>query len=124
MAVLPLLAIPVSTLVSAAESGGPPRVDIRATCRAAELDLKKLFGEDTQVTFDGCLSQENTALAQITALAQMVKDWISYPAADTAQCVQPRGHMPSYVEWLTCLEIQKDLRRIRADEKAGGSPPE
>jgi hypothetical protein len=118
MAVLPLLAILASTLVSAAESSGPPRVDIRATCRAAELDLKKLFGEDTKMTFDGCLSQENTALAQ------MVKDWISYPAADTAQCVQPRGHMPSYVEWLTCLEIQKDLRRIRADEKAGGSPPE
>ena len=118
MAVLPLLAIPVSTLVSAAESGGPPRVDIRATCRAAELDLKKLFGNDTMVTFDGCLSQENSALEQ------MVKGWVTYSAADRAQCVQPRGHMPSYVEWLTCLEIQKDLRRIRADEKSVGIPPE
>ena len=82
MVVLPLLAILAAmailapTLVSAADSGGPPRVDIRATCRAAERDIKKLFGNDTLVTFDACLNQENNALARL------VKDWATYPAAD------------------------------------------
>ena len=116
MVVLLFLAILASTAASAAESGGPPRVDIRGTCRAAERDIKKLFGDDTAVTFDACLTQENNALEQL------VKDWLTYPAANRVQCVQPRGYMPSYVEWLTCLEIEKDLRRIRAEEKPGAPP--
>jgi hypothetical protein len=112
-----MLSILVLPPVSAAESRGLPRVDIRATCRAAESDIKKLFGNDTMVTVDGCLNQENSALGQL------LKDWTTYPAGDKAHCVQPRGYMPSYVEWLTCLEIEKDLRRIRAEEKSGSASP-
>ena len=116
MIVNSLLSILASAHVLAAEAGGPPKVDIGATCRASENDLKRLFGNDTMVTYDGCLNQENSAFDQL------VKDWSSYPAADKAQCVQTQGYMPSYVEWLTCLEIQMDLGRIREQEKAGREP--
>src|SRR5262249_22817353 len=104
-------------LVLAAASGGPPRVDIEATCRASEVEVKKLFGNDTQITTSGCLMQENAALDEL------VKMWPTLTAADRSQCIQPRSHMPSYVEWLTCVDIQKELRRIRADEKSSGPAP-
>jgi hypothetical protein len=47
-----------------------------------------------------------------TDQAQIVKDWASYLAADKTHCVQPKVYMPSYVEWLTCLEIARDVRRM------------
>jgi hypothetical protein len=114
---LPLGSILASTLMLAAASGGPPKVNIEATCEASEVEIKKLFGNDTMVTTSGCLMQENAAFDE------MVKTWTTFTPADKTNCVQPRSHMPSYVEWLTCMEIQKDLRRIRSQEKSPGAAP-
>ena len=93
-----------------AASNGPPRIDVQTTCQTSENEITKLFGEKTAVTYEHCMNQETAALEQIE------KNWTTYPAADKAHCVQPRGHMPSYVEWLTCFEIQRDVRRIRGEE--------
>jgi hypothetical protein len=112
---LPLGSILASTLVLAAASGGPPKVNIEATCRTSEIEIKKVFGDDTMVTTSGCLMQENAALDEL------VKTWATFTPADRAQCVQPQGYMPSYVEWLTCLETRKELRRIRVDERNRGA---
>jgi hypothetical protein len=114
---IPLGSILASTLVLAAASGVPPKVNIEATCRASEIEIKKLFGDDTTVTTSGCLMQENAALDEL------VKTWATFTPADKTLCVQPRSYMPSYVEWLTCLEMQKELRRIRAEERNRGAAP-
>ena len=108
---LPLGSIVASTLVLAAASGGPPKINIEATCRASEIEITKLFGSDASVTAGGCLMQENAALDEL------VKTWATFTPADKALCVQSRSYMPSYVEWLTCLEAQKELRRIRSQER-------
>src|SRR5947207_11173720 len=112
----PLLPILTSMLALAAESGGPPRVDIQMSCRAAERDLTKLFGSGSMVTFETCLNQENTAFSRIA------KDWPTYPPADKAHCIQANSYMPSDVEWLIYLEIERDLRGIRANEKSERVP--
>jgi hypothetical protein len=114
---LPLGSIFASTLVLAAASGGPPKVDIEATCRASEIEIKKLFGDDTKVTASGCLMQENAAWDEL------VKAWATFTSADKTQCIQQRHYMPSYVEWIACLETQKDLRRIRAQDKSRSAAP-
>ena len=54
---------------------------------------------------------------------EMAKTWATFTPADKTNCVQPRSYMPSYVEWLTCMETQKDLRRIRAQDKDRGAAP-
>src|SRR3954452_7726579 len=100
------------TIVLAAASGGPPKINIEATCRTSEIEIKKIFGDDTTVTTSGCLMQENAALDELA------KTWSTFSSADTASCVQPRSYMPSYVEWLTCLDTRKKRRRIGAKEKA------
>jgi hypothetical protein len=114
---IPLGSILASTLVLAAASGGPPKVDIEATCRASEIEIRKVFGNDTKITANGCLMQENAALDEL------VKTWATFAPADKTVCVQQRSYLPSYVEWLTCLEMQKDLRRIRSQEGSSGAAP-
>src|SRR5262245_13189759 len=104
------------TLALAAPSGGPPRVDIEATCRVSEGEVRKLFGNDTAVTISSCLTQQKAAFDE------MAKNWSTYTSADKANCVQ-QSYMPSYVEWLTCFEIQREIRRIRVDEAARPAAP-
>jgi hypothetical protein len=104
--------------VLTAASGGPPKVNIEATCRISETEIRKIFGDDTKVTTSGCLTQENAALDEL------VKTWSTFTPADKTSCVQPQRYMPSYVEWLTCLETRKELRRIRAQNKEARRGPE
>jgi hypothetical protein len=92
-----------------------PTADVQGTCRIAASAMVALMGGTTvEQGMNSCLDSENTARAQI------VKDWSTYSAADRVQCVQPQFYLPSYVEWLTCLEMERDVRRLRAER---GEPP-
>jgi hypothetical protein len=107
----------ISDYVVLAASAGLPGVDIQKTCRESERAITAIFGNSNAATFENCMRQEQTDQAQI------VKDWESYPAADKTHCVQPKVYMPSYVEWLTCLEIARDVRRMRAENTPTGAAP-
>jgi len=114
----PFIPIVFGAYVLAAASGAPPRIDAEATCRATQSIISGLFGDQTMATVENCMRQENEALAQIK------KDWATYSAADKELCAQPRAYMPNYVEWLTCFEMFRDVRRLRQEgTKAGAAPP-
>jgi hypothetical protein len=93
--------------VASAASNGVPTVDIAITCRTSEKALIAIFGASYQQTFDSCMTSENDARAQI------VKNWSSFPAGARQRCVNTTGYMPSYVEWLTCLEMEKQVNEVR-----------
>ena len=38
------------------------------------------------------------------------------PADARSHCVQTNVYMPSYIEWLTCFEMEIDVRKMRADD--------
>jgi hypothetical protein len=38
-------------------------------------------------------------------------------AADKAQCMRTGVYLPSYVEWLTCLEMERDVRKMQQEER-------
>jgi hypothetical protein len=105
-------------MLAATAPDGPPRIDIELTCRTAESEIVKLFGESTVVTLDACLRQENEAHEQ------MLRNWSSYSFSDKSSCVQARAYMPSYVEWLTCFEMRVHLKTIRENDEAAKSPTE
>ena len=107
----PFVPLVVGTQLFMVAANEPPKVDIATTCRTSEREITKLFGSSTMLTYEGCMRQQNDAYEQIE------KNWATYPAADRAHCAQARAYMPSYVEWLTCFEMQRDIRRLRADEK-------
>jgi hypothetical protein len=85
---------------------GVPSVDIRKTCQAAAAVMTELTtGGTAQHDVDVCLNSEQSARAQI------VKDWTTYSSAGKTQCVQPSVYLPSYIEWLTCLEMETSVRK-------------
>jgi len=90
---------------------------VQNTCSVAAVAMVNLMGGTTvEQGLNGCLDSENTALATIK------KDWGTYSAADRTQCVQTGVYLPSYVEWLTCLEMERDVRRLRVERNEPPPP--
>ena len=85
-----------------------PTVNIAATCRAASSVTVSLLGSTGTNDFQVCIDGENRAREQI------IKDWSAFAASDRVGCVQPNVYLPSYIEWLTCMEMNKAVREARA----------
>jgi hypothetical protein len=94
----------------AKDRGGPPTIDIQKVCHENIAALQTLLGTDILQTEDICVSDERSARDQL------VKDWASYPALAKSQCVQPREYLPGYIEWLTCIEMTRDVLQMRKKE--------
>src|SRR5262245_2750722 len=50
------------------------------------------------------------------AREQIIKDQATYSSADKRRCMRTGVYLPSYVEWLTCLEMERDVRKMRGEE--------
>jgi hypothetical protein len=87
-----------------------PTINIQETCRAAAGVMVSLMGGSTsQNDVEICVETENKARQQL------IKDWSTYQASDRAGCIQPNVYLPSYVEWLTCFEMNKSVREGRRE---------
>ncbi len=92
-----------------------PTVDIRGTCRAAAGAMVSLMGGSSmERDIEICLSSEQSAREQL------LKDWATYSVQDRARCVRPGVYLPSYVEWLTCLEMERDVRKMKLEQPDPG----
>ena len=114
---LPFVPILVGMHVLVATAGDVPRIDIEKTCRASEKTIKEVFGNsDTGNVFESCMTGEKNTLEQL------IKDWGTYPADAKVRCVQPSVYMPNYTEWLTCLEMERDVRKMRLENPNADVP--
>jgi hypothetical protein len=87
-----------------------PAIDIDNTCRLAANAMVQLMGGSTAGNDkEICLGSEQRARDQL------VKDWSTYAADDRTRCVRTGVYLPSYVEWLTCLEMERDVRKMKID---------
>ena len=84
-----------------------PSIDVVQTCRTVS---SVTTAATTQQDVDYCLRSEQRALVQLT------RSWNSFSDADRQQCVRPNVYLPSYVEWVTCLEMERDARKLRNGE--------
>jgi hypothetical protein len=100
--------------VASAASSGVPTANIATTCRTSVKALIAIFGTETQQNFESCMNSEKEAREQI------VKNWQTFPAGARQRCVNTTGYMPSYVEWLTCLEMEQQVNETR--KKAATNP--
>ena len=90
-----------------------PTINVQETCRAAAGVMANLLsGSSVANDVQICVDSENKSRDQI------IKDWGSYTEADRSGCIQPAGYLPSYVEWLTCFEMNKVVRESRASHRA------
>jgi hypothetical protein len=92
-----------------------PNIDVQKVCRGA---VSASFG-DRNDTFEACMRDERAARERLS------ESWTSFPTRDKARCVLPSEYLPGYIEWLTCLELEGDLRRMQkreASEQVGPWP--
>ena len=80
-----------------AERPGLPTIDFHKICR----EIHAVAGE-SHGTVSGCIASEREAREQI------LKEWHSFPASARSVCIKPNAFMPTYVRWLTCLELHRD----------------
>jgi hypothetical protein len=108
MAQASVLAAPMIVLATIALAQ-VPTIDIRQTCKAAAGVMYNLSVGGAGATDDVqiCLNSENSARDQLD------KNWSAFQASDRAGCIQRGVYLPSYVEWLTCFEMNKVVREVK-----------
>jgi len=97
----------------AAKEKGLPTIDLQARCKRSEAVTINMIGPAVKGTaFDGCLKSENEARNAL------LTSWRDIPAAYKSFCVRPGDFSASYIEWIACLEMMIDVKKLRA-----GAPP-
>jgi hypothetical protein len=85
-----------------AVSDAVPRYNIEPTCKGG-LDSPGL-----NERYSRCLSEENEARKKLEAT------WSRYPADDRTVCARTSSMAsPSYVQLLTCLEMDAEARKLK-----------
>ena len=97
-----------------AKNAGPPRLDVEYACHASETAVSAVVSVTTDI-FKSCLDDENAAREQLD------RNWAKFPASDRSRCIHPNEFLPSYVEWLTCLEMTRDVKEMRKGRPAATS---
>jgi hypothetical protein len=98
-----------------AKDGGLPKIDLEKVCRASEKEINAVFTGINRDVFAACMNDEQAARDQL------VKNWATFSTLDRARCVVPMDYLPSYVEWSTCIEMTRDVMKMRK-EQAGAAP--
>jgi hypothetical protein len=79
-----------------------PTINVSPSCRAAARDAGP---SEEKITMDGCLQAESRARDQL------VQEWPQFTQADRRTCfASVQGFEPTYSEFITCLEMERDLR--------------
>ncbi len=86
---------PVIVLIALASS--LPSIDIESTCKSARTAA---LPEDQSAAYDSCMHDEKDAMEKLRS------NWTKYSADAHAACNETGGFSLSYVELLTCLEMQ------------------
>jgi hypothetical protein len=99
-----------------------PTLDVEQVCQGIAQQGGVTF-HDAAVAREkkDCLDSEHATREEIA------KQWSSFSAADKTSCVNESrmGGESSYTELLTCLEMARDVRKMRSEpqDAMGASPP-
>jgi len=88
----------------AVADGGVPSWDVTASCRAAaSIAASQTPGE----RLTSCLASEQRTREELN------KNWSTFPADDRVGCVKSLTFSPTYTELVTCLEMRRDVKKMR-----------
>ena len=109
-------ALALSVLIMPVAAGDRvPQLNVEPVCKG--------IAEQGGVTFsDPSVAQEkkNCIESEHAVREQVIKQWSSFLPADRTHCVNATtmGGLSSYTELLTCLEMARDVRAMRAEAAA------
>jgi hypothetical protein len=112
------LALSVQIIVLVATGDRVPQLDVEPVCKG--------IAEQGGVTFrDPAVAQGkiNCIESEQVIREQVIKQWSTFLPADRTHCVNETtmGGLSSYTELLTCLEMARDVRAMRAEAAATSS---
>jgi hypothetical protein len=87
-----------------------PSIDTQKLCRVRGVSSAEMMGDNSVEAqiFDSCVRSEQQARTALVAA------WNDIPASYKAACIKPNVYSPSYAEWLSCLELNIDVKRLRS----------
>jgi hypothetical protein len=90
--------------------GGPPNLNVKPSCEAAadRTAMEQMPGTNVR-DVASCMRDENEARDQLA------KEWAKFSRDDQQNCtsITTTGGIPSYVELLVCLEMNRDAKDYR-----------
>src|SRR5260370_4194590 len=92
-----------------AKDAGLPVIDLQKVCRASEQEINAVFTGIDRDVFAACMNDEQTSRDQL------LKDWATFSTSEKA-CVLQMDYLPSYVEWLTGIEMTRNVKRMRKEQ--------
>jgi hypothetical protein len=100
-------------MIPIAAGDGVPNLNVEPVCKG--------IAEQGGVTFrDPAVPEEKKKCieSELAVREQLVKEWSSFSAGDRKHCINETtmGGESSYTELLTCLEMARDVRAMRAEE--------
>jgi hypothetical protein len=98
-----------------ARAGSVPTIDVRKSCEAAEKNMGAIFGPNNGTGLASCLKEEQDARQEI------INIWTKFPVSDRQKCIDTAVYLPSYVEWVTCLEMYRDVKNLDNATKTVGA---
>src|SRR5271154_4727571 len=114
------LALGLQLILPLAVADGVPELNVEQVCEG----IAKQGG----VTFhDPAIAKEkkNCLDSEQATREELAKQWSNFAPADRNSCVNEArmGGESSYTELLTCLEMARDVRAMRAQQAAPGDQP-
>lgn len=111
---LPLAATMVGASLLVPVADKVPTINVTPSCRAISEGISTI-GRD----FDSCMRSEQTAKEQLE------KEWSQFTAAERSRCVSAAtvGGEATYTETLTCLEMERDVRKLPEAAGNGADAP-
>ena len=97
-----------------ARSDDVPTLDVNPVCHGIAMQGELEEGLQ-QTNFEQCVKSEQDTREQLK------KEWSSFTTSDKTSCVAlaRTGGEPSYTELITCMEMARDVRKLREDQQKG-----
>lgn len=94
---------------AAANDKGLPTLDLQTRCKKSEAAMIDMMGaEDVKGSaFDLCVKSEQAARDALQAA------WADIPPSYKSFCVRPGDYSASYIEWIACVEMLIDAKKMR-----------
>ena len=99
----------LANLAAAAQEARFPNLDTQKLCRSRAKSSEGMMGDKvvSAKTFDTCMRSERAARDALAAA------WKDIPPPYRAACIKPEVFSASYEEWISCLELNIDVKRLR-----------
>jgi hypothetical protein len=105
--------------VAVAKDDNIPSIDLQKRCNATVNAIQFMLhqGFKAEDAFKTCLNSEQKARDAIVAA------WKKIPSSYKRSCIDPSVYSPSYIEWISCLELYIDVKKMRTGQiKQSGFP--